>query len=212
MIQFKKAALVMALTAGMIGGAQAAVENVTGLTITGGDFGMGSAGGTPITAGGASPIVTGTYQGSVSGSNATSLTAFAFFGTPVYTFTAASSAGIAGGGPAPTGTVDTAAGTIAMDLSSFFASWNGTNFNQGNAAVTGTYNAGTGAYDMAWTSLISGGSFNGQTGYWHLKGTATAAAAPAPVPLPAAVWLLGSGLIGMVGVARRRKSGNTKAA
>jgi hypothetical protein len=28
--------------------------------------------------------------------------------------------------------------------------------------------------------------------------------APPPVPLPAAVWLLGSGLLGLAGVARRR--------
>jgi len=43
---------------------------------------------------------------------------------------------------------------------------------------------------------------------WNLAadGTLTYATAPAPsaVPVPAALWLLGSGLIGMVGVARRK--------
>lgn len=29
---------------------------------------------------------------------------------------------------------------------------------------------------------------------------------PAPIPLPAAVWLFGSGLLGLVGIARRRKA------
>jgi hypothetical protein len=33
-----------------------------------------------------------------------------------------------------------------------------------------------------------------------------AAYSPVPVPVPAAVWLLGSGLIGLVGIARRRKA------
>ncbi|MEJ2644750.1 MAG: VPLPA-CTERM sorting domain-containing protein [Gammaproteobacteria bacterium] len=36
---------------------------------------------------------------------------------------------------------------------------------------------------------------NGLTGYFG---------GPAPVPVPAAVWLFGSGLVGLVGVARRR--------
>ena len=36
--------------------------------------------------------------------------------------------------------------------------------------------------------------------------TVSIAVAPVPVPVPAAVWLFGSGLLGLVGVARRRKA------
>ena len=45
-------------------------------------------------------------------------------------------------------------------------------------------------------------------GVWSLSsnGTLTYSALGAPVPVPAAVWLLGSALIGLVGVARRRET------
>ena len=42
----------------------------------------------------------------------------------------------------------------------------------------------------------------GWTAQWHQQGTGTYTA---PVPIPAAVWLLGSGLLGLAGVARRKK-------
>lgn len=37
-------------------------------------------------------------------------------------------------------------------------------------------------------------------------GTMTCTNCPPPIPIPAAVWLFGSGLLGLVGVARRRKA------
>lgn len=45
-----------------------------------------------------------------------------------------------------------------------------------------------------------GGSFHNFASNWRLEGTMTV------VPVPAAVWLLGSGLIGLVGIARRKKA------
>jgi len=46
--------------------------------------------------------------------------------------------------------------------------------------------------------------FAGWTAQWHQQGTGTYTA-PNAIPVPAAVWLFGSGLLGLVGIARRKK-------
>ena len=51
----------------------------------------------------------------------------------------------------------------------------------------------------------------GETAVWTLNASGDlafgpAAGGPAPVPLPPALWLLGSAMVGLVGVARRRKA------
>ena len=63
----------------------------------------------------------------------------------------------------------------------------------------------TGCYELAWDAFIQPqGGFSGDT-IWHLEGVATLDAPVNLVPIPAAAWLFGSGLIGLVGVARRRR-------
>lgn len=68
----------------------------------------------------------------------------------------------------------------------------------GTGTWTGTL-VGTGNIGSAW-----GSSFNG-TQYTEIFNIKITANTPA-VPVPAAVWLFGSGLVGLVGVARRRKN------
>jgi hypothetical protein len=189
------AAVAVALSAAGVA-AQAAVLPVASLSITGGNFNMVGVGGAAIVGGPGQPLVAGTYQGT--GVPGDSLTSFEFFLNPVSTLTAVSAPGTTGG-PAPTGSVDDVAGTISMDMSSFIAFWNGTYFNQGSAAAAGTYNAGTGAYSLSWSSLITSPPFAGFTGSWTITGNASV------VPLPAGVWLLGMGAAGLLGLARRRE-------
>jgi len=49
-------------------------------------------------------------------------------------------------------------------------------------------------------------NFNDQNFYPHGIASVTISAVPGAVPVPAAVWLMGSGLLGLIGVARRRQS------
>ena len=71
---------------------------------------------------------------------------------------------------------------LGGQLSAWVAQWNGQSFNQGSpkpdgsmppptTPLSGTYDAATGRFTLAWKSLIVGGPFNGFTGSWRLEGT-----------------------------------------
>lgn len=114
------------------------------------------------------------------------------------------------GMPAPSGSVNTLANTINVDFSSLRASAQIGLYMLDfavpvitNPPSAGSYNPGTGAYSLVWTDpfsvLVAGRAITGIATV-SLSGSATL------VPVPAALWLLGSGLLGLAGIARRRKS------
>ncbi len=213
-MNFKKTLLAAALIGSSVASVSAfAIPTV--MTVTGGEFGMGlftSFGYLPITNFGAGAAdITDTYNApgwntsaAVAGPAPSSIGSFDFSGAWVNTYTAAAATqvGVPGGGPAPVFTGALSNGAFTMDMSSFFANWNGTDFNQGNSAVAGTLSGCSASgcnFNMAWTSLIAGGPpFGGQTGSWKLSGTIAA------VPEASTYGMMAAGLA-MVGfVARRR--------
>ena len=149
----------------------------------------------------------GTGYSGLPTTQSTMLASFEFFGTP--TFGGTNPIGYQSGEAhaAPTADISNCVGntcTLSVDLSSWEVMWNGSAFEQGPRPLNtgafvpavGTYDLATSAYSLTWNSQIKGGPFNGIAGYWHLEG--------AVVPVPAAIWLLGSGLLGLIGVARRK--------
>ncbi len=108
-------------------------------------------------------------------------------------------AGSIAGGPAPTGTIDLGTNAITVDMSSFFANHGPMDQNLGGIA-TGFYNPLSGNYLMSWTAVLSQGPAAGEAVTFTFGGHATV------VPVPAAAWLFGTGLIGLVAVARKKVS------
>lgn len=90
------------------------------------------------------------------------------------------------GDPVVAVTITDEDGTLTGQTTAVTAAYGSQQFNQGapkpdgslpgeTTEVTGTYDAETGAYTLEWASQIVGGSFDGFTGVWHLKGTFEAA-------------------------------------
>jgi hypothetical protein len=94
-------------------------------------------------------------------------------------------------------TIDFAA--MTADMGSMYASFAGTSAGEFNLGALATVTqTGTGMWELNWSRTLQEGPF---------------AAVPvvmsmtiSEVPIPPAVWLFGSGLLGLVGVARRKKA------
>ena len=115
------------------------------------------------------------------------------------------SATIAGQGDATTGALD--AWTTGSD-----SNW--TPGTPGTAAASGSGSAQVSAGAGMWTGTVvnfgnvgaAWTAFDGTPFTEKFNITLNGVAAPSAIPVPAAVWLFGSGLLGLVGVARRKKS------
>lgn len=195
---------------------------INSLNISGGDFSLsGSTSINPLTPGAFSNLTIGGYDGSAPinndfGSTSVATADFETFG-PIGIYTSSSDDVSTGFAPV---SGDVTNGVLTLDLSSWTVWWNGTNFNQGSSSSLGaaercyvtinttkcstaiivdTFDELTGEFSAHWDALALGGATNGELYNWNITGTVSA------VPVPAAVWLFGSGLIALAGLAKRKK-------
>lgn len=103
---------------------------------------------------------------------------------------------------ARTSTLNTAPGcnglTLATQVNAYTINTNFTNLG----ICTG---AGYGADDGIGGVPMTSSAFSNHNGNFDIMSVTFQSYVTAPVPVPAAVWLFGSGLLGLVGIARRKK-------
>ena len=81
---------------------------------------------------------------------------------------------------------------------------NGVFFDGGPTFIPGVTTSVSISFDPAFPEYI--GLINGQGDIDTFGGGYTLAITPSAVPVPAAVWLFGSGLLGLIAIARRKKA------
>ena len=92
---------------------------------------------------------------------------------------------------------------MTADMTSIFANWNSDpsisyigEFNVGGIADVSAL--GPYSWEVSWSHLQTDGPFTGLTTNMTMV--------ISQVPLPTAVWLFGSGLLGLIGIAKRKKT------
>lgn len=183
--------------------ANAATFNVISGTFDAIDPSSGSLGLIQLT--GNSVMVEGVYNGDAAGlatdPNATyaGFETASFLGTPLYFYFAPS--GVYDDPFAPQHSAPTIDfGAMTADMTSMFANWNSTpptyigEFNVGGVANVVPLGANT--WELSWSHIQTSGPFEGVTTEITMV--------VEQVPIPAAVWLFGSGLLGIIGLARRK--------
>ncbi len=108
------------------------------------------------------------------------------------------------GASAPTAVIS--GSSLTVDLSSlFFGVDRGNMYRSWNigGSATGLFNPDTKEFFLSWDRLFDNSTPEGRASFF-LSGIMYLAAQP--VPIPAAVWLFGSGLVGIVALIRRRHS------
>lgn len=160
----------------------------------------------------------GTYSGDPIAGDVSNITApWTFLGNTGKNYTTSAVTGSTTGGLDLSGWAVTWNGIAAIGMGS--EAWTPTSgygstetYSNGVANITWDGVVGD-SYTLDYAATVPAGSptgFGGTPYYLHLTGDVMAgpAAAPAPntVPIPAAAWLFGSGLVGLLGVVRRKKS------
>ena len=147
----------------------------------------------------------GSHSGAPDGSETPGVDgAWAFFGNTGLPYTAS-----------PATVLSASGNTATVDMSGWTVTWNGIESipmgsgawgsnPDGVANVTCGVDCGDGdTFTLSYTATVPAGDPSGFGNVaYELFMTGTVSA----VPVPAAVWLFGSGLLGLVGVARRRKA------